>query len=118
MPTRADLLLIVALFIMSVLPSWFVLGKSDKIYAQIIVDGVIRKSICLSEHSGYEYFTVYTSNGYNVVGIIDNDVYVIDADCQDKICVKTGHIARNSEIIACLPHKFLIELTNNPPPSK
>ena len=118
MPTRADLLLIVVLLVASALPSLILANKGDKIYAQIIVDGTVKQSICLSEHRGYESFTVYTGNGYNVVGIVDNDIYIIDADCQDKICVKTGHIAQNNEVIACLPHKFLIELTNAPSPVK
>ena len=118
MLNRADLLLTVVLLVASALPPLLWTHKGDKIYAQIIVDGVIKQSICLSEHRGYESFTVYTGNGYNVVGIVDNDIYIIDADCQDKICVKTGHIAQSNEVIACLPHKFLIELTSAPPPVK
>ncbi len=32
------------------------------------------------------------------------------ADCHDKICVKTGAISQKGEVIACLPHKLIIEI--------
>ena len=34
----------------------------------------------------------------------------IDADCPDLVCVKTGKAQKKGDVIACLPHKLLIEV--------
>jgi len=33
---------------------------------------------------------------------------VAQADCPDKICVHTGPISQEGEVIACLPHGVII----------
>ena len=33
-----------------------------------------------------------------------------DADCPDKLCVKTGRISKTGETIVCLPHRVVVEI--------
>ncbi|MFR4337598.1 MAG: NusG domain II-containing protein [Lachnospira pectinoschiza] len=33
-----------------------------------------------------------------------------DADCPDKLCVKTGMISKTGETIVCLPHRVVVEI--------
>ena len=36
-----------------------------------------------------------------------------DADCPDKVCVKTGKIKKPGQTIVCLPHRTVIEITGD-----
>lgn len=52
---------------------------------------------------------IKTDAGYNLVEIKNGRVFVKDADCKDKSCVKQGEISGGS--IVCLPHKLVVEVT-------
>lgn len=52
--------------------------------------------------------------GYNRVKIADGRVSVTDADCPDQICVRTGAIDSQGQVIACLPHKLIITVEGAP----
>lgn len=45
---------------------------------------------------------------YNIVEVKDGYVSVTEADCADLICVRTGKIQNQGDVIACLPHKLII----------
>ena len=53
---------------------------------------------------------VKNKRGYNKIHIHDGGVEIEDADCADKVCVKTGFINRKGQIIACLPNKLYIKI--------
>ena len=36
-----------------------------------------------------------------------------DADCPDKVCVKTGKIKSPGQTVVCLPHRVVIEITGD-----
>ena len=38
-------------------------------------------------------------------------VRMIDAECPDKICVKTGAVSRSGQSIVCAPHKIVVTVT-------
>lgn len=44
----------------------------------------------------------------NVVEIKDGKVSVIDADCNNRACVKSNAISKKGEQIVCLPHKLIV----------
>ncbi len=46
--------------------------------------------------------------GRNLVRVEDGAVMVVQADCPDKVCVHTGPICQEGEVIACLPHGLII----------
>jgi len=52
-------------------------------------------------------------DGYNTVKIENGQVDVIDADCSNQICVDTPPIDEPGEVIACLPHQFIVEIIQN-----
>lgn len=87
------------------------MGKNyNGTYAEITVDGKIYRKIPLSEHSGDEQIDIKTAYGYNIIEIKDKSIKVIDADCRDKICLRSGFISEPGQIIVCLPHKLMIEV--------
>ena len=48
---------------------------------------------------------------YNVLEIRDGPAAVIDANCGDHTCVRTGAVSRAGESIICLPHRLEIRIT-------
>ena len=109
--SRWDVLLLGALLLCSFLPlAVFGWGGSPVATAVIAVDGATRREIPLTTHEGRETFTVDTPNGTNEITVDGRTIAVTDADCHDKICVKSGAMERKGEVIACLPHKLLIEI--------
>ncbi|MBQ8529260.1 MAG: NusG domain II-containing protein [Clostridia bacterium] len=54
---------------------------------------------------------VYELNGgTNTLVISGGEAYVSEADCPDRVCVRTGHVSRNGERIICLPNKLEIKI--------
>lgn len=45
---------------------------------------------------------------YNIVEIKDGYASVTEADCADLICVHTGKVQNQGDVIACLPHKLIV----------
>ena len=104
--TRNDLILIAVLIIFSLTP--LVRNfDSEKKFAVIKIEGAVVHKVDLSEE---KIFTLETSGGKNIVEIKNGAVAVIEADCPDKICVRRGAIKNVGEVIACVPHKILIEV--------
>ncbi len=51
---------------------------------------------------------------YNRVKVSGGRVAVTGADCPDQICVRTGAIDSQGQVIACLPHKLIITVEGAP----
>lgn len=109
---KADILLIILLLLLSLLP--LLTGANKKpatVYADISVDGQLSRRVVLSAHHGRETFTITTPDGhYNTIEIDDDTIAVTSADCPDKLCVEQGKARKAGDIIACLPHKLIIEV--------
>ena len=102
----SDILLITALFAISFIPLAFSTQTHTK-RAVIHIDNELYKTVDLSVE---ESFKIKTAKGENTVEVKNNSIAVIKADCKDRLCVKSGAVSKPSEIIACLPHKILIEI--------
>ena len=49
----------------------------------------------------------------NIIKIQDGSVWMEEADCPDKVCIKKGKIHRINDSIICLPHKVVVEIKQN-----
>lgn len=49
----------------------------------------------------------------NTVVIEDRSVYMKEATCPDKYCVKQGKVKLQNSSIVCLPHKVVVSVTGN-----
>jgi hypothetical protein len=78
--------------------------------ANVYIDGELIRSIDLSEVTeGYE-FTVQSERGINVVRVEKGRICVKEADCPDKVCVRSGWLKNSAAPICCLPHKLVIKI--------
>ena len=50
----------------------------------------------------------------NTITIKDHDIFVSDAGCPDKLCVKQGSASLSHIPVICLPNKLIIVVENDP----
>lgn len=76
---------------------------------EVRADGKIEKVYPLSKDCSFsvadEKMHIEVKNGR---------VHVINADCPDQVCVKTGWISKPSQAIVCLPNRVSITITGAP----
>ena len=106
--TRNDMILIVTLMIVALVPCPLSLAPSK--IAHVTVDGSLVREVDLSSD---ETFTLESNGGRNVVEVRGGKISVVAADCPEKICVRRGAISCGGEVIACVPHKLLIEIAGD-----
>lgn len=111
---KADIVLIVLLLTLSLLPLAKFGQPEPACYAEVRQAGRVIERIQLTGHTGVtEFTTTYEANGqkkHNHIRVENEQIAVTTADCPDKICMQTGAISAPGEIIACLPHKLIIEI--------
>ena len=83
--------------------------ESNKKIAEIKLNGKVIRQIDLSKD---DTFVIASESGTNIVKVEDGKITIIEADCPDKVCVKTGAISNAGDVIACVPHKILILIRN------
>ena len=52
--------------------------------------------------------------GNNRIVVRDGSVFVESAPCANQICVKTGHVSRPGQWIACLPNRVFVAVEGGP----
>lgn len=86
-------------------------------------DGSLGPYVVIQNHEGMIYtdlisksteFDVVSNLGQNHIVIENSTVCVAFSNCHNQVCVNTGKIKHPGSSIACLPHKLLIEVVNDP----
>lgn len=106
---KADMILVAGILLLAVL-SFAVIElflKQPGASVVVTADGKVYGVYALNSS---QQIVVETAHGKNVLQIEAGKVYMTEADCPDKICVKTGKISRTGETIVCLPHKVVVEV--------
>ena len=93
------------MLIVSMLPLIF--SSNDGKSAAIKIEGEVIENISLSKETTIK---VSNSSGYNLIKVSEGAISIIEADCPDKICIKSGKIKNSGEAIACVPHNLIIEI--------
>ena len=104
---RRDILLVIMLLVLSlaayVCMRLFAAAGGE---AVVYIDGEAVGRYPLSQDtevtfSGYD-------EGSNIVTISEGMAFVTDADCPDRLCVKSPGIRFEGESIVCLPHRLAV----------
>lgn len=102
--------LILVLILLTVLSAAYLVRQRlpgrEGVKAVIQVGGQGKQELDLSEDQ--EFWVGDPEIGRNLIRVEDGAVMVVQADCPDKICVHTGPISQEGEVIACLPHGVII----------
>ena len=103
---RYDLLLILGLLLAAAVMYLALRPGNQGAWAVVTVDGREVGRYSLSED-----VTVTIGEAvYNVLQIADGQAAVIEANCGDHTCVRTGAVSREGETIVCLPHRLIVEI--------
>lgn len=95
------LLLLIALVLLLA----FRLGSGSGAWAVVRVNGEEVARYSLSENGVYPL-----NGGSNTLVIQDEQAWLCDADCPDKLCVKQGKISYSGQCITCLPNRLTVTL--------
>lgn len=99
----AVVLLVASSLVISLLPK----GEG----AEVVVTVAGEKVAKLSLDRDFEQEFV-TEHGKNTLVIKDGYADIIAADCYGNDCVHQRKISKNGEVIVCLPHKLVVEITS------
>lgn len=108
---KKDLILAAAvLAAAAILGLYFWIGGRNKAETEggileITIDGELYGKFPLDEDTEME---ITSSYGSNTVTIEGGMAYMKEADCPDKICEGMQKIARDGEVICCLPHRLFL----------
>ncbi|MCM1166853.1 MAG: NusG domain II-containing protein [Lachnospiraceae bacterium] len=90
---------------------WLIMRGAARVNpaAEIYLNGELLKTVPLSEECE---FVVDCGEGHNTVKVHNGAVSVTEADCPDKVCVRTGAVSGGTVPIVCLPHRLEIRVVN------
>lgn len=109
---KRDIFLIAAfLCVALIIYAFLYLSSSEGDIVIVKVDGTVVKELPLNQDD--EFTVSGFQGGINSIIITNGSVLASDADCPDKLCVKTGKINRAGETIVCLPHRVVVEIKSN-----
>lgn len=86
------------------------LSRSSHHIAEIKQDGKVIRTIDLDQVEGSEEISIAYGDGYNLIRVEHGRIRVVDSDCPDELCVKTGWITESGQSIICLPHKLIVNI--------
>ena len=106
---RADVIVISAILLISLLSLilTFALRKPGA-YAVVEIDGVTVAEYSLSQNGSF-----VLNGGSNTLVIENGKVYLINSDCPDHTCERTGKVHYVGQTIVCLPNKLSVTVKAN-----
>ena len=107
-PRRSDLYLILGCLLAALVLGglWLLLRRDG---ATVIVEQNGRET---ARYALAEDRTVRIegAGGYNLLVIEGGEAWLLEADCPNLLCVKTGKIRYAGQSIVCLPHKLAVRI--------
>ncbi|NLY81835.1 MAG: NusG domain II-containing protein [Clostridiales bacterium] len=105
---KADIFLLLILLVVGMLATYLVSSADDLgTHVKISIAGEVYGTYSLGED---RTITISKHENYNEIVIKNGKVFMSDADCPNKVCVKHSPIDSTGESIVCLPNKVLIEI--------
>lgn len=108
MKNKVLIIIAAAIFVVGIVGSILVLNAPRKDTVIIRRDDKILYTIDLKTAAD-KTFDIEYKGSRNTVEIRDGRIRVRDADCPDKVCVKTGWLSSSAIPIVCLPNHLVIE---------
>ena len=112
MKYKVLVIIIAVLLVTGIVGSIFVLTSPSKTCVRVLSDGEVVYSADLSVAENTTFDVTYQGH-VNTVEILDHQIRVQSADCPDQTCVNMGWLKSASMPIVCLPHKLVIEFTDD-----
>lgn len=111
---KNDIILIIFLLVIVCFIGTFIYlinRNKTELYVEICVNGRINDRFILE--TGNDSRKELNLETGNVLIVENGAVYIKDADCPDKLCVKQGKITKAGQSIICLPNKLVVRIVGN-----
>ena len=87
-------------------------------FTRFVFSNTTVNQVKVTAKSYQEYFqldedrTIYVEGPLGITTLIikDEEVWVEDSPCREKICIKMGKISRAKEQLVCVPNRVVVEL--------
>lgn len=112
MKHKAFLIVIIVILLIGITGSVLVLTSPAKSRVRVVSDDKIVYSADLSTAADTA-FDVSFEGHVNTIEVRDHQIRVRSADCSDQTCVRMGWLKSASMPIVCLPHRLVIEFTDD-----
>jgi len=116
---KGDIAIIMIVFILATALGYIVSISKEKLTTSVIIvkDGEIINRYKIDKN--YEKtFEINLDGEKNKIEIKDGKVRMLEANCNDELCVKSRPISKSGEMIVCLPHKLYIKIEGETLPNK
>lgn len=113
MKNKAFLIVIIIILLIGIAGSVFVLISPQKSRVRVLSD---QREVYAADlrTAADTTFDVSFGDHINTVEVRDHQIRVLSADCPDQTCVHMGWLRSASMPIVCLPHRLVIEFTDDP----
>lgn len=108
---KGDIIIAAAVLLAAALFAIPKLTSSDKLTAEIYVDGVLERTVDLSDSENYSFSPKSKPNVTINVG--DGAIWFSKADCKDKLCIKSGKLTSGGQTAACLPERVVVSVVSD-----
>lgn len=113
---RWDIIIVVGLMLASFLPlgiftyAQAAVGDAE-LKAVVSADGEIQTEFILVDDNQVEEYSYIDEHGHENMIVRDGlEVYMIEANCTDQLCVRRGAVSSVGETIVCLPNHVMVEV--------
>ncbi|MGL5243596.1 MAG: NusG domain II-containing protein [Sarcina sp.] len=105
-------IVIIFIILIGAIGSYFIINnkKIKNPIAKIYKDGNLIKTIDLNKVQEKYEFKIGNDEHFNIINVSKEGIKVIESNCPDKICIKTGEIQDSLLPIACLPNNLIIKI--------
>lgn len=107
--SRYDLLVLIAISAVAIILLIPHLFSNDNLTATITVDGKVVESVDLGKVSGFREIKPESEPEIKV-RIESGKICVIEAECEDKLCVNCGWLDSDGDMAVCLPAKVVVSV--------
>ena len=104
----ADILLVAGV-LAAALIAFLLIPRGGGSTVVVTVDGKEYASLPLDTDAE---LLIESAGGTNLLVISGGTASVVEADCPNQVCVETGAISSEGQLIVCLPHKVVIEIVD------
>lgn len=88
-------------------------GEASTIVVTLDGKEVLRRPLAMED----TYEIAQEDGSLNVIAVKDGAVFMQEANCRDGLCIRQGKMRNGAKTIVCLPHKIVVQLTGDAPPS-
>ena len=88
-------------------------GDASTIVVTMDGEEVLRRPLAMEN----TYEIAQEDGSLNVIAVKDGAVFMKEANCRDGLCIRQGKMKNGAKTIVCLPHKIVVQLTGDAPPS-